>query len=429
MKKLIIPTLMATTLAACGSSSSDGSNPLPPQATLPSAIQGALQKVEGSNLYVNGAKIPASTAQVEMDDQRASLGDLKPGMVLDIDTNGFEAVEVDYDALLKGPVSEVTDSSLVVAGQTVMSAQANQFHSGDFVEVSGHYQAGGIQASFIEGTDDLGLVEVEGQMTNLDTQAKQFNLGQLTVNYANAALDDRLSNGAWVEVEGSINKLTMTATEVDVEQAPGFDEDDSVELEGTISWINDDQSLMTLNQQWQVAIDTQTQFDDGENRSQLKVGQQVEVDGLWQAEHNRIRATEIDIDDQDHDGDDTASSRQFQVEGTAQYADDTLSINGIELVLTTNTQFEDGLNLATLNGSYVQLEGYVQDDQFLVMEVESEQPELSIDLQGPVSANPVSLWGYSATDASLDSHAGQWVDLECRFDPASQQLSACQLDR
>ncbi|MBY6187508.1 hypothetical protein KUV89_12830 [Marinobacter hydrocarbonoclasticus] len=426
MQKLIIPALMATTLAACGSSSSDSSTPLPPQATLPSAIQGVLQKTVGTDLYVNDVKIPAANAEVEIDDQPAQLADLKPGMVLDIDTDGFRAVEVDYDTLLKGPVSEVSASSLVVAGQNVMSAQASQFQVNDYVAVSGHYQGAGIQASFIEPTDDLGIVEVEGQLTNLDTTAKLFNLGELTVNYAQAALDGRLSNGAWVEVEGTLNKLSISATEVEVEPAPGFDNDDSVELVGTISWLNYDNSLMTLNQQWQVAIDNQTEFDDSESRAQLALGQQVEVDGLWQVEHNRIRATEIDIED--NDGDDAQRPNSFQVEGTAQYSNGTLTINGIELTLTPNTQFEDGLNDATLNGSYVQLEGYAQGDQFLVMEVEMEQQELTIDLQGPVNADPLSLWGYRASDTSLDAHAGQWVELECQLDSAGT-LSACQLDR
>lgn len=430
MQKLIIPALMATTLAACGSSSSDSSNPLPPHATLPTAIQGALEKVEGTNLYVNGAKIPtAKNVQVEIDDQRAALSDLKPGMVLDIDTNGFEAVEVDYDTLLKGPVSEASAAALVVAGQTVMSQQASEFKTGDYVAVSGHYQADAIQASFIEGTTDDGFVEVEGQMTNLDTNAKLFNLGQLTVNYGNAYVEDRLSNGAWVEVEGTLNKLSLTAREVELEQAPGFDEDDSVELEGTITWINDDQSLMTLNQQWQVAIDSQTQFDDGENRSQLAVGQLVEVDGLWQADNSRIRATEIDIEGLDQGDTDHNHPNQFQVEGYANIENGSLTINGIELVLTPNTQFEDGLNETTLNGEFLQLEGYQQGDQFLVMEVESDLPEMTIELEGPVSANPVALWGYSASDNSLDSYAGQWVDLECHYDIATKGLSACQLDR
>ncbi len=430
MQKLIIPALMATTLAACGSSSNDSSNPLPPQATLPSAIQGALQKIDGTDLYVNGAKIPtAQNVQVEIDDQRATLADLKPGMVLDIDTNGFEAIDVDYDTLLKGPVSDVTETALVVAGQTVMSQQASQFKVGDYVAVSGRYQADGIQASLIEATPDAGVVEVEGQMTNLDANAKQFNLGQLTVNYSNAYVEDRLSNGAWVEVEGTLNQLSLTASEVELEEAPGLDEDDSVELEGTITWINDDQSLMTLNQQWQVAVDDQTRFDDGENRLQLAVGQLVEVDGLWQVAHNRIRATEIDIEDLDQDGDDHTGLNAFQVEGYAKMDNGTLTINGIELVLTPTTQFEDGLNDTTLDGAFVQLEGYLQGEQFLVMEVESDVPELTIDLEGPVSASPVALWGYQASDNSLDNYAGQWVDLECQFDVAAGTLSACQLDR
>ncbi|MGX2952412.1 hypothetical protein ACWAU3_04545 [Shewanella sp. JL219SE-S6] len=90
-------------LSACGGSDSNEPNnpdPQPPVSTLAKTIQGTLQKVDTDKLWVNGVEIPAARASVEINETKASVAELKPGMQLNIKTDGSSATSVDYDPVL-----------------------------------------------------------------------------------------------------------------------------------------------------------------------------------------------------------------------------------------------------------------------------------------------------------------------------------------
>ncbi|MBY5993367.1 DUF5666 domain-containing protein [Ferrimonas balearica] len=422
MHRLLLPALLATTLGACGSDSAPDARP--ESTTLPAVIQGPLTRVDGTDLILLNTQVPAGQAHVEMADQGASLSALKPGMVVTVQTDGHQAIEVDYDPLLRGPVSEQSDTRLVVAGQTVWTDAARQHAPGRWVEISGHYQGNGIQASYVGASDPSAEIQLEGQLTQLDREAKRFHLGPLSVAYRHAAVDGLLTEGGWVEVSGTLDGSELVASEVESEAGPDHDSADRLTISGLISWVNQDATLMILNQQWPVALDSRTEFEHG-SPATLTVGQWAEVEGRWQAEDRRLLATELELGI----GDAPAPAPQpgFEVTGRAQIDAGQLTLNGIPLVLAPNAQFEDGLNHVTLDGEWVELEGYQQDGQFLVMELERADPGPTLELEGPVTRDPATLWGYDSIDDSLAIYAGQWVKLKCQYGGA-EILSQCVLN-
>lgn len=169
---------------------------------------------------------------------------------------------------------------------------------------------------------------------------------------------------------------------MEVERAPDLDNGTEVELEGQVTWVNELQTRFTLNQKWQVTLDGKTLFEDG-TVADLKPGALVDVEGLWQDDTQELKATEIEFEKQSQPP--VIAGHAFEVEGKAVYEAGVFSINGIVLTLTPQTRFEDGLNQASLNGTWVQVEGSEQNGQFLVMEIEPEVQEADIELKGLVN--------------------------------------------
>jgi hypothetical protein len=59
-----------------------------------------------------------------------------------------------------------------------------------------------------------------------------------------------------------------------------------------------------------------------------------------------------------------------------------------------------------------------------VKEIDLERQSNELELTGKVSQN--SLWGYRASDASLATFDGKWVNVECQFD--GMQIHSCRID-
>ncbi len=272
-------------LSACGGSDSNESNnpdPQPPVATLAKTIQGTLQKVDTDTLWVNGVAIPAARASVEINETKASITELKPGMQLNIKTDGSSATSVDYDPVLVSPVSAIDAEQAIVAGYQVTGLDLSKVKAGDIVELSGYNLSDSqFKATYFAIDNDRQEMEVEGRVSKLDTHLKQFYLGNMQVDYgANAVqVDDTLANGSWVEVEGQYQGEVLLASEVEVERAPDLDKGTEVELEGQVTWVNELQTRFTLNQKWQVTLDGKTLFEDG-TVADLKPGALVDVEGL-----------------------------------------------------------------------------------------------------------------------------------------------------
>ena len=427
--KLISLSAITLALTACGSSSSNNdSNELTASANLPSVIIGQVTGVTSDSITVNDHIIAAGSAEVEIEGNNATLANIKQGMMVEVETNGTSATEIDYDPVFKGPIN-IQNDQVSIAGVTLSNLNSSDFSQGQLFEISGYsHSLNSLTVTYQAPiTNSQSELEVQGSITNLNQQLRTFNLGDLVINYQQADIDGTLSNGQLVEVEGFYNNAIFTAIEVDAEQSLSFIDNIDTELEGVITFVNNNMSLITLNSQWQVSINDQTQFEDG-TTANLVVGQVIEVDGVWQQADNKLLAQEIEFESTNIKPNTT--NQQFSVAGVVSYEQNMATINGIEFTFNSQTVFEDGLSVNTLDGQWVELEGTYNNEQNSVSEVELEDDTSEINLTGLVSANQnqqATLWGYISEDNSLTQYLNQTVELECQW-VASNQVRACVLD-
>lgn len=427
--KLISLSAITLALTACGSSSSNNdSNELTASANLPSVIIGQVTGVTSDSITVNDHIIAAGSAEVEIEGNNATLANIKQGMMVEVETNGTSATEIDYDPVFKGPIN-IQNDQVSIAGVTLSNLNSSDFSQGQLFEISGYsHSLNSLTVTYQAPiTNSQSELEVQGSITNLNQQLRTFNLGDLVINYQQADIDGTLSNGQLVEVEGFYNNAIFTAIEVDAEQSLSFIDNIDTELEGVITFVNNNMSLITLNSQWQVSINDQTQFEDG-TTANLVVGQVIGVDGVWQQADNKLLAQEIEFESINIKPNTT--NQQFSVAGVVSYEQNMATINGIEFTFNSQTVFEDGLSVNTLDGQWVELEGTYNNEQNSVSEVELEDDTSEINLTGLVSANQnqqATLWGYISEDNSLTQYLNQTVELECQW-VASNQVRACVLD-
>lgn len=427
--KLISLSAISLALCACGSSSSSSeSDAVSDVSNFPSVIIGQVSDVTNSAITINSHTVPASSAEVELDGNNASLSDIKVGMYVEVETNGTQATEIEYDPLLKGPVY-IDGDTLSIAGITLNNTQNTNLSQGELLEVSGYSDSTNsitvtYQAAISNAQEELELL---GNISNLNTQSGTFNLGNLFINYQQAEVEGALNNGQLVEVEGVLNADTVIATEVDAEQNLNFNDDTQAELEGIITFVNNDETLITINSKWQVAVNDQTQFEDG-TATNLITGQRVEVDAQWQQNNNQLLASNIEFESSNTEP--TVTSYTFSVSGQVSVSENTATINGNKFTLTNQTRYEDGLTAQTLNGQWLELEGTYNSEQTLVSEVEIEDNTNTLDLKGNVTLNEnnqAEIWGYVSEDSTLSQFTGQYVELECQWVNANQ-VRACALD-
>ncbi|ASM51814.1 hypothetical protein PESP_b0214 [Pseudoalteromonas espejiana DSM 9414] len=426
--KLISLSAISLALCACGSSSSSSeSDAVSNVSNFPSVIIGQVSDVTNSAITINSHTVPASSAEVELDGNNASLSDIKVGMYVEVETNGTQATEIEYDPLLKGPVY-IDGDTLSIAGITLNNAQNTNLGEGELLEVSGYSDSTNsitvtYQAAISNAQEELELL---GNISNLNTQSGTFNLGNLLINYQQAEVEGALNNGQLVEVEGALNADTVIATEVDAEQNLNFNDDTQAELEGVITFVNNDETLITINSKWQVTVNDQTQFEDG-TATNLITGQHVEVDAQWQQNNNQLLATNIEFESSNTEP--TETSYTFSVSGQVSVSGNTATINSNNFTLTNQTRYEDGLTAQTLNGQWLELEGTYNNEQTLVSEVEIEDNTSTLDLKGNVTLNEnnqAEIWGYVSEDSTLSQFVDQYVGLECQWVNANQ-VRACAL--
>jgi hypothetical protein len=222
--------------------------------------------------------------------------------------------------------------------------------------------------------------EIEGRISSIDTNNGTFKLGaNVTVSYDRV---DGLSVGEWVEAEGTMQGDVFMATEVEVENYDSLVGDNDVE--GIVTWVANDYSQFSLNYRGNFVVDNATRFEDG-TKTDLKQGQEVEVTSVMK---NGVRtATEVEIDGPDFDGDHDSNwqGKEFECEGVVTNynvntetfqvsrcendADQVMSNNTV--VIDAQTRFE-GLEKHNLNGTKVEVEGVIINNQNVAREVEAE---------------------------------------------------------
>ena len=389
MKKLALVAAVGLALSGCGGSG-DGGSSSPQPAAKPSSAIGTVESINEakSTITVNGYTYHVS--EVMYGSKETNLGAVQPNMMVQVgsgtEKSTEEPVVVTLEPTMTGTVTAIdhVNKTFTVNGVELhFEGLSNEIDQGDWVMVSSlpTADAGYKVLSVVKFDFDYnGPDEIEGRISSIDANNSTFKLGaNTTVSYDRV---DGLEVGQWVEAEGSMQGDLFVATEVEVENYDSLVGDNDVE--GIVTWVANDYSQFSLNYRGNFAVDSATRFEDG-TKADLKQGQEVEVTSVMK---NGVRtATNVEIDGPDFDGDhdNNWQGKEFECEGVVSNydvntetfqvtrcendADQTMSNNTV--VIDAQTRFE-GLSQHNLNGSRVEVEGVIINNQNIAREVEVE---------------------------------------------------------
>ncbi|HHB1593841.1 TPA: DUF5666 domain-containing protein [Vibrio campbellii] len=389
MKKLALVAAVGLALSGCGGSG-DGGSSSPQPAAKPSSAIGTVESVNEakSTITVNGYTYHVS--EVMYGSKETNLGAVQPNMMVQVgsgtEKSAEEPVVVTLEPTMTGTVTAINhvNKTFTVNGVELhFEGLSNEIDQGDWVMVSSlpTADAGYKVLSVVKFDFDYnGPDEIEGRISSIDANNSTFKLGANTiVSYDRV---DGLEVGQWVEAEGSMQDDLFVATEVEVENYDSLVGDNDVE--GIVTWVANDYSQFSLNYRGNFAVDSATRFEDG-TKADLKQGQEVEVTSVMK---NGVRtATNVEIDGPDFDGDHDSNwqGKEFECEGVVSNydvntetfqvtrcendADQTMANNTV--VIDAQTRFE-GLSQHNLNGSRVEVEGVIINNQNIAREVEAE---------------------------------------------------------
>lgn len=389
MKKLALVAAVGMALSGCGGSGDSGSSS-PQPAAKPSSAIGTVESVNEakSTIAVNGYTYRVS--EVMYGSKETNLGAVQPNMMVQVgsgtEKSTEEPVVVTLEPTMTGTVTAIDhiNKTFTVNGVELhFEGLSDEIDQGDWVMVSSlpTADAGYKVLSVVKFDFDYnGPDEIEGRISSIDTNNGTFKLGaNVTVSYDRVA---GLSVGEWVEAEGTMQGDVFMATEVEVENYDSLVGDNDVE--GIVTWVANDYSQFSLNYRGNFVVDNATRFEDG-TKTDLKQGQEVEVTSVMK---NGVRtATEVEIDGPDFDGDHDSNwqGKEFECEGVVTNynvntetfqvsrcendADQVMSNNTV--VIDAQTRFE-GLEKHNLNGTKVEVEGVIINNQNVAREVEAE---------------------------------------------------------
>lgn len=358
------------------------------------------------SVIANGITTQTDDAEFVIEGQSGTQADLKQGQQVLIlsDTATDTASQVLYRANVKGPVTAVNVldatlglASFTVLGQNVISDGATTYANvniaaitvGDDLEVSGTVETNGdIIASFIERKTTLSEYKVTGQIDGVT--ANQFQLGGLTVDYANATLRDfdnaTLESADVVEVRAPATAFTAPSNleASEVEQLPilTVGGDAIVRVEGFIDRFGSIQDFDV--QTTPITIDDDTEFENGEESS-LALGIKVQIEGVANG-NGAILAQEITLQ----------PTGTIRAEGNIEALDivaQTVSVLGVTYQIRALTELEDEssaevepFGLGDLGiGDEIEVRGYQDGSVVVATSLEREDPEDRARLRGLVS--------------------------------------------
>ncbi len=387
MRKLALITAISLVLAGCGGGSSESSNTN--EAQTPSSIQGTIDSVSGDTIVVNGYSYKVGSANYA--GEEVAIADLEKNMMVSISSNARSAsthasgTQVGLEPTIVGLIANTNhvNGTFEVNGiPLTFSALSTEIEDGDWVMVSSLPTANAgykvLSVVKFEHSNLTESVEVEGLISELDSNAKTFKLGaNLSVDYSNAHIDNddyssELSNGLWVEVTGSMTGSILKADEVEVEDFDDVSSD--TEIEGIITWVANDQSSFDLSYKGRFIVNNSTRYEDG-NKSNLTVGAEVDVTTKKANGDNVATEIEFEHDDDAQDWNDN----DIDLEGIVQSIDESAlsfviqTTSGNQTVYVNhNTRYEDGLTFDTLTNQRVEAETYKVNNQYIASEIEAE---------------------------------------------------------
>ena len=422
MKKLALVAAVGLALSGCGGSGDGNSGntggSVTPPVTEPSvsSVTGSIEKINGNEITVNGRSFTVES--VNFNNNTLPNFTFTPDMAnMMVQVNTAEkanSASVTLEPTMAGLVTYRNGTSFAVNGITLdFAALSSDIDVGDWVFVSSLPTANAgykvLSVVEIDVVDDYPTLadhyEIEGRIASIDANEEMFALGSnIHVNYGNARLPmGGLKVGQWVEVEGHTTGDFFTATEVELD---GYDIDDAFEdsdIEGIVTSVENLHTgtpSFSLNYRGSFATDSSTCYRLDDNyrcdsnlKKNLKQGVEVEVTSKYVSGQRIASIVEFDQPDWD-DNDDIWQGKEFECEGHVSNAIYNAETNEVEpelvsfivsrcendadqimanntVVIDAQTRFE-GLNKHNLNGTRVEVEGVIINNQNIAREVEAE---------------------------------------------------------
>ncbi|RJQ49214.1 MAG: hypothetical protein C4538_02685 [Nitrospiraceae bacterium] len=222
------------------------------------------------SIFVNGLEFQTHSASIRIDDNDASESDLKIGMKVTVQAVDGIASSVMFEPEVKGQVTNKGVNSFQVMGLTVIVNSETkyegitslaQLENGNFVEVSGFFNSSDeLIAALVEKESSNSGAQIQGIVSNHDPGNKIFKIYSITVDYSFIGNPPAISDGDFVEAEGTFNGSELIASElevVDFEDNAGKD----IEIEGIITQLTS-QGDFSINGQ-RIQTHAQTKFEHG----------------------------------------------------------------------------------------------------------------------------------------------------------------------
>ena len=427
----IIGLGIAATLAGCGGSSGSPSDDVQTIAATPQTTVGQITGF--GSVYVNGVEYETTGASYEVDDATASDDDaLAVGMVVKVqgsvnaDGRTGQADSISYDDDIEGLVENLAVDAndpgiktFTVMGVSIQAEQSSTnfegeddptfgfdtIADGDNVEVSGEFSGDVLVASYIEkqdaADDDFEAKGTVDQYNGSDAFLLILR-DDSTLNVEIAAGAEipsaGVADGQLVEVEGTNpDPLTapdaLVATKVELEDHDriGDDDDDEVEIKGTLNFDGETWSVMGAA----LAFGSDTEYSPESLQESIANGSAdglyVEVEGQYVNEVLNVEEIEVEEEDLEFKADVADVDPTEARDGTV-----TLSFGAatgeVVVRVTPDTMFLDDeamvhfdLN-SLMMGDKVEIEARTADDGTIYATTLQLEDDMGYEIEGPVDA-------------------------------------------
>ena len=406
MKKLALVAAVGLVLSGCGGSG-DSSNSSTQPTAKPSTAIGTVESVNSENdsITVNGYTYRVS--EVMYGGKQTNLASIKPNMMVQVGSGKEKSsnapVIVTLEPTMTGHIQIIdkTTGKFTINGFELVYPDLNKsdIESGDWVMVSSLPAANDQYKvlSVVKFESDFSEKdEIEGRISSIDLNKKEFKLGaNVTVAYDRIA---DLQVGQWVEAEGSFNGNVFDASYVEIENYNQLAGDNDVE--GIVTWVNQDQSAFELNYRGTFVIDSKTCFQSDDDApcnpsliSNLTVGAEIEVTSVLGTANTPV-ATHVEFEKPDwaDDNDDDWNVNEFECSGWVSnykvngvdkatfdidhcWNDLNQTIDNSSVVVNGKTMYEDGLSFSNIANKHVEVEGTIINNTNVALEIEPWEAE------------------------------------------------------
>jgi Domain of unknown function (DUF5666) len=379
-------TLGPALLAACGGGGGDtpagtGSGTTSAQSFTSGPISGL------GSIIVGGVRFEDNSARIEDEDGAShGRGELKLGMMVEVQASSIDestaratAALIRFGSEIKGPVASldatgqtirVLDQTVEVRAETVFDASlAGGFSAlkvGQILEIhalfdsaTGHYLA-----TRVELEDSADAYRLRGSVSQLDTAAKTFHIGDAVINYAGVAAADlpaNLANDQRVRVRLQTTQVNGQWVALSVRSGVRrVDDIADARLRGFVTAFTSAQQFEVQG----VAIDaTNAAFDP--NAAAVKLGALVEVRG--RASNGTIVAARVKAIDRLGD-----EWRRVELHGTASALDTTAKtfvLREVKVNYSRVIEWKNGSAADLANGKALEVKGLWSDDRSVLFAV------------------------------------------------------------